>query len=743
MAKGRTYELAFRIGGLITRSFGSATGEASRKLTDLQRKSAQLAARQQALQRFSAVGTTFRGVATEAAGLALGLGAVASAAGLGLFRLAQGTAAAGDRAVKTAQNLGLEVEALQELWYAAERSGATTEDLDRAVRKMSVGIGQAAADRGEAKIWFEQLGIDARQLAALRPEDAMARLADALRAIQDPAAKAAASQALFGEGATKLGVLLDEGSAGMRRLRAEARATGGVLGRKAAEDSATFNDRLLDLQLTLAGLRNTVGAALLPVFTTLFTDLAGWLRTNQARVRELAERFALWLRDAIPRLRDAILRLKELAERIAGGAAKLAELVGGWDRLLVAVAAFKAAKVAWSVAELGYALAQATPAAWGLASALLANPVTWLVAGLLAEAGAVYLLVTYWDQWTGWLRESAGWIKVLAGYLLLIAPPLWMPLLLAVVIHYWDAIVAKVEAFGSSAVEVFRRIRVGLGRMADLIGGKMGRLFDLVGGKVRTLVAGVRLVVAAVVDVVRMGWRLVEPIVTAVVEAIRTRILGLVQPWLTMGRLALTAVSTLFGLVVGLVAAKVSWILAVVSALGTGVLALMGWLWEALKSGWAIFADWFSGVWSEWGATVKGIVAEVLASVLNLLSTPLRVGVALANALPGQDSPHLVELRDRVNSALAQGGGGFRMDMSGGGIPTVETAGIGQALAGSPGQSSSTTNTQSLALTYSPQIAVSGEGGTAGMLAALKQGQDDLLKKMQAALEQQRRLSYG
>jgi hypothetical protein len=83
------------------------------------------------------------------------------------------------------------------------------------------------------------------------------------------------------------------------------------------------------------------------------------------------------------------------------------------------------------------------------------------------------------------------------------------------------------------------------------------------------------------------------------------------------------------------------------------------------------------------------------------------------------------------------------MDMDGGGIPTVETAGPGQALAGSPAQNGSTTNTQSLALTYSPQIAVSGEGGTAGMQAALKTAQDDLLKKLQAAMEQQKRLSYG
>ena len=50
-----------------------------------------------------------------------------------------------------------------------------------------------------------------------------------------------------------------------------------------------------------------------------------------------------------------------------------------------------------------------------------------------------------------------------------------------------------------------------------------------------------------------------------------------------------------------------------------------------------------------------------------------------------------------------------------------------------------------LTVTYQPQITVTGEGGAdkPGMLAALKQGQDDLLERLKAAQEQQRRLAYG
>ena len=728
MAGGRLYEMVFRIGGKLAASFGTTTAAAGKGLSDLERKARALSAKQQSLKAFGEVGKAFGGLKTELGGLAMGLAGLVGAgggAGAMLFGLAKSTADLGDHAIKTAQNLGVDVEVLQELWYAAERSGATTEDLDRAVRKMTVGLGQAAAGTGEAAKWLQMLGVDAKQLALLRPEDAMARLADALRAIPDPAAKAAASQALFGEGALKLGVLLDEGSAGMSRLRAEARATGGVLGRKAAEDAATFQDRLLDLQLALRGLKNTFGAALLPVLTDLFTKLATWLRQNRARVEELAARFARWLDGSLPKLLDLLEDLKDLAVTVADGAQKVADLVGGWDRLVYILAGFKALSIASAIYDLGAALWVAVPAAWNLAVALLANPVTWIVAGILAEIAIIALAIAYWDEWTGWLKQAGYWVDALAAALFVMSGgTLGIPLLVLEIIRHWD--------------------------------------------KLKPLVLGVW---NAIVGFARDLW---DKLV-AVWDAVKLAALAAIEVWLLIQR-PIWALLALLGRLYlgfwGLVWDVVGPVIELVWSLWSGLIGLVWdlatWLWDGLRQGWSLLVDWLSGLWRDWGDTVIAVVRWVAARALELLTAPLRAGLALASLVPADLAPHLAELVGKVQGGLEAGIVAVE------GAPPAATAGPGAgesptavALPEAPptatpapvpiaessarlaGAVSSRERTRQvsapLTVTYQPQITVTGEGGAdkPGMLAALKQGQDDLLERLKAAQEQQRRLAYG
>jgi len=376
VARGRTYELAFRIGGKLAASFNTATGTASKRLSTLQRQHAALARRQQGLKRINALGGGIYRMGRIAAVAGVAIVGAATAAGAALYRVANATAAVGDRAIKMSQNLGIGVEVLQELWYAAERSGASQEDLNLALRQMQVQLGQAVAGTGEARRYLDQLGLSAQDLARMRPEQAFEALAEAIGKLPTTAEKAAVSQSLFGRGAKKLGVLLDQGANGMRRLRKEARATGAVLSEKAAKDSAKFNDRLLDLKLTFAGLRNIVGSALLPVFTDLFTRLAGWLRKNGAWLRALSARFAELAKKAIPRivkgvaafvkqdlpgiLRDAWEMARDLwgwLKKTWRSVDRMAKALGGWPSALrkiaaafVAIKALQFGRAVWDIA---------------------------------------------------------------------------------------------------------------------------------------------------------------------------------------------------------------------------------------------------------------------------------------------------------------------------------------------------------------------------------------------------------
>ncbi len=173
MARGRTYELAFRIGGQLSAGFTTATGIASKRLALLQRQGVLLARQQQLTRAWRGVGRAFSGVSSQVGSLAFQIAAASGLAAGGLFMLARSTAEVGDRAIKMGQNLGVDVGVLQELWYAAERTGAAQEDLNLALRQMHVQLGQAVAGTGEARRYLDQLGLSAQDLARMKPEEAL------------------------------------------------------------------------------------------------------------------------------------------------------------------------------------------------------------------------------------------------------------------------------------------------------------------------------------------------------------------------------------------------------------------------------------------------------------------------------------------------------------------------------------------------------------------------------------------
>ncbi|SMF94434.1 phage tail tape measure protein, TP901 family, core region [Methylomagnum ishizawai] len=82
-------------------------------------------------------------------------------------------------------------------------------------------------------------------------------------------------------------------------------------------------------------------------------------------------------------------------------AARLAGAVGAvWQGSM--------AVVSGALALLRGALFASLPAVWGFAAALLANPITWVVAGVIALGAAVVAAVVYWDEWTGAVGRWTG-----------------------------------------------------------------------------------------------------------------------------------------------------------------------------------------------------------------------------------------------------------------------------------------------------------------------------------------------
>jgi hypothetical protein len=88
-----------------------------------------------------------------------------------------------DKLAKTSSKLGVPVRELQKLQYAAQLSGVGTDTLNMALQRMVRRVGEAAQGTGEAVAALQELGIDAKALNKLSPDQQFQKIANAFKNI--------------------------------------------------------------------------------------------------------------------------------------------------------------------------------------------------------------------------------------------------------------------------------------------------------------------------------------------------------------------------------------------------------------------------------------------------------------------------------------------------------------------------------------------------------------------------------
>jgi hypothetical protein len=215
------------------------------------------------------------GLATAAAGIAAA-GVLAAGA---LFLLTKRAVENADAIAKAADKVGLSVESLQELRYAAELAGVETKTLDMAMQRFSRRVGEAAQGQGELRATLEQYNI------AVKDSEGNARaLDDVLNDYVDTIFKAESQQeklrlafkAFDSEGAALVNMFKD-GSAGLQEFRDEAQRLGLVLSEDAVRGAEAANDALLRMEKILSVNLQKVLLQFAPQITALgqaFADAA-------------------------------------------------------------------------------------------------------------------------------------------------------------------------------------------------------------------------------------------------------------------------------------------------------------------------------------------------------------------------------------------------------------------------------------------------------------------------------------
>lgn len=153
--------------------------------------------------------------------------------------------ARGDELGDFAAKVGMSVESLTSMQYAAEQLGTSQEALGTGFTKLQTEIGKARSGSEEAKSVFEQLGLSVDQLAGHDTATNFKQVADSIAGIQDPTEQAAMAVAVFGKSGAELLNVLREGSAGIEDMQKKAQELGIVM---STEEAAALEKANKEMQ---------------------------------------------------------------------------------------------------------------------------------------------------------------------------------------------------------------------------------------------------------------------------------------------------------------------------------------------------------------------------------------------------------------------------------------------------------------------------------------------------------------
>jgi hypothetical protein len=190
---------------------------------------------------------------------------------------------------KAAQKVGLPVEELTKLKFAADLSDVSLESLSAGLGKLSKNMAAVATGSKEQKDHFDALGITVTNAdGTLRSvSDVFADLSGKFAESADGAAKTATALNLLGKGGKDLIPLLNEGKHGIEEMTQMAEKMGLVISQNTANASQKFNDNLKILSLTQRGLTNLIMEGLLPALVRLSEEFVNVVKEGD-KVRAMA-----------------------------------------------------------------------------------------------------------------------------------------------------------------------------------------------------------------------------------------------------------------------------------------------------------------------------------------------------------------------------------------------------------------------------------------------------------------------
>jgi hypothetical protein len=306
---------------------------------------------------------------------------------------------------------GLTSEELQKLEYITGQVGVNFDSVGTGVAFLTKNLTDARKKGSELNGVYGKLGIDPNKIK--NQGELFSTTVGALAQMQDETERNILASKLFGRGYAELVPLFDAGVEGLQKLSAEAEKNGLILPDKQIKAYDDLGDKIDLVQKFLRG----VGFTLVE------------------KVTPYIEKFANYLIDNMPLIQAQIGNFADKLGEVFDYAVKLYSFINSnWDIIEPLIWGIVGAIVAWKAITLGMMIYQgvmaalgaatmlqqgatmaATIAQYGLNAAMLANPTTWIILGIVAAVAALIaigvLLYRNWDMISAKALELWGQVK--------------------------------------------------------------------------------------------------------------------------------------------------------------------------------------------------------------------------------------------------------------------------------------------------------------------------------------------
>lgn len=205
------------------------------------------------------------------------VGAAVAGVGTALVSTASKTAEYGDQIDKASQKLGVSSGFYQEWQAVLQHSGTDMDKMGASFKKLATASQDASSDQEAA---FQKLGLSMDEVKNMSTEDLFQSVVNGLQGMEEGSERTAVATQLLGKGAMELGPLFNTSAEDTQKMIDTVNDLGGVMSEDAVKASARYQDSLQDMQTSFEGVKNGIGAKLLPVLADFMDKISNFVSTT-------------------------------------------------------------------------------------------------------------------------------------------------------------------------------------------------------------------------------------------------------------------------------------------------------------------------------------------------------------------------------------------------------------------------------------------------------------------------------